>query len=152
MLPEPDDLPVGRLERRVRIGVPPSVQVDLPLPPSAVGAWEHMVLGAAVPEAAVDVDGETNPRERDVDRSPAVAGHLELHPIPQTEAVELATQLDFWLGVAACERRHLRGKRAARPHAVGLEVLVVHLANQGISGADGAEGLRRRAATGTVLS
>ena len=53
------------------------------------------MLWTSVPEAAIDEDRDTLPREDDVGSSPMVGQDRPVHPIPQPEGVERLSKSDF---------------------------------------------------------
>ena len=91
-----------------------SVHLDLVLPPLRVGHRPCSMYRAAVPEASVDKDGEANPNERNVDRPPSVARHRVAHPVAHAATVELASELQFRLGVPRPLARHAQRSVAYR--------------------------------------
>jgi hypothetical protein len=66
MLPSPYDNPSGFLESRRLGDVACAVSFDLSHPVVDVGHWRLRVPIAAVPEAAIQEDGDSSSREGDV--------------------------------------------------------------------------------------
>jgi hypothetical protein len=74
VFPDLDYLPAGllKLVRRLAVALPRSG--ELRTPPLSVVPWKSAVLRAAVPEAAVQIDGDAGPGEDDVGSAPAKGG------------------------------------------------------------------------------
>ena len=66
MLPDPDDQPVVRNERRVVSDVALPVGLELPTPPLRVRLRDVAVFRTTVPEASVNLDGDSRTGEHDV--------------------------------------------------------------------------------------
>jgi hypothetical protein len=72
MFPEAQDNPPGCFESRAGVQISGNVASDLRPPVVGMGLRCHEVLRTTVPEAAVDEDGDTLPREGNVGLSPMV--------------------------------------------------------------------------------
>ena len=66
VLPNAHHCPPGRLESRDLLGIPLAISGDLRSPVVTILIWRFAVKGAAVPEAAVDKDGDLPTDEHDV--------------------------------------------------------------------------------------
>jgi hypothetical protein len=83
VLPDSHDFPVLRPEQAVYFPIAGAVVLDLPPPKRRTGSRPGGVLRAAMPEAAVDEDGDVKPRENKIGFHPASApwfGFLILVP------------------------------------------------------------------------
>lgn len=69
VLPEPQDPPARINQRSIDLAVSLDVPPELRPPVIVVGPWPHPMLGANVPEAAVNQDDEPFDREDDVDHN-----------------------------------------------------------------------------------
>lgn len=103
MFPDSNDLPSLVGEKPVCVFVTILVAFKFPVPPLAVCGMPCAVLGASVPEAAFDEDGDVRSRECDVDLAAAV---------PREQEVARGTQART-LGVPAgvpplVQRRYVR--------------------------------------------
>ncbi len=70
VFPHPDRGPAGVCESAIRVPVPFFVPVDLRGPESGIGHRDGVVIGAAVPEAPVQEDGDLGFGEHEI-RSPS---------------------------------------------------------------------------------
>lgn len=96
------------LQSPVGVGVAPTVRLDLPVPPGGIRVGAYPVIRAAVPEAAIDTDGQFCPREEDVDSLAGESGYCRLNSVPQSSGMKLAAQSDLGLGVCPAEPRKAR--------------------------------------------
>ena len=108
VFPDADDSPAQSLEFGVDPLVAGHVAVDFLVPVGAVGCGSSAVLGAAVPEAAVDEDGDARLDEDDV----GFAGELFAEAVSEASLVEGAAEAQFARGVGAFDTPH--GFRALR--------------------------------------
>lgn len=80
----------------------------------------HPVLGASVPEAAVDEDGETSSGEDDVRPTALIAPGREIDAVPVSARVQELTNRQLGSGVPTPIRLHrLRSARGTGPGASG---------------------------------
>src|SRR6266566_9420859 len=123
MLPDPDDPPPGRGQRRVRRPVPLHVLAQLRRPVPLVDRGITAVLRAGVPEAAVHKDGHPAGGERYVraDLDTFVEHQAEIFAEPVSLAVQRAPQRDLGLGVGAPDGAHV-----GRPARAGGGWVVIH--------------------------
>lgn len=105
MLPDPQHRPTKIAQLPALPGVPLDIRLELVLPPLAVVAGRGSVLGAPVPEAAIDEHRQSSPREAHV-RS---AGQRQVRPEAQATAEQLPPQGHLRSGVPAGHAGHLRG-------------------------------------------
>ena len=118
VLPDADDAPSELLEAGGVGLVAFDVALKLGAPVLGVGARHGGVLGAAVPEASVDEDGDAPGREDDVDFDAAGAGvgggivggggesDVAVFAEAESAAVESAAEGDLGLGVGALVGLH----------------------------------------------
>jgi hypothetical protein len=111
MFPCPDDEPSGLTEAFLRPAVPRDVGVELGPPPVGVRLRGDGVIGAAVPEAAVDEDGDPGTGESNV--GPAGKGP-EVDAVAETTAMQLPAKGEFRLGARRPQRRHEATDRMTR--------------------------------------
>ena len=103
MLPSPDDDPSCLAQTLIRPAVTGDVGVKLGPPPVGVRLGSHGVLGTAVPEAAVDEDGDPSAGEGDV--GPARDGR-HVDAIAETPSMQLAPEGTLGLGPRGPQGRH----------------------------------------------
>lgn len=77
VLPHADGVPAQVREHRLRLSIALNVPRQLGLPIRRVRSRHVRVLGAAVPEAAIDEDGDASTGEGDIHADGATAGHLD---------------------------------------------------------------------------
>jgi hypothetical protein len=90
VLPYAHDLPAGLREKSVGLAIAIARPRDLVAPPISVVFRPRHVFGAAMPEATVDEDGNSETREHDV-CTPPRAGQRRMKTKPQTVTVERAS-------------------------------------------------------------
>lgn len=83
-----------------------SVRVQLLRPPFRVRDRDGLVVGALVPEAAVDEDHNTRAREHDVGSTAEGGLRPVVHSKAAAASVEDAPQLDLGFGVLRALARH----------------------------------------------
>lgn len=90
MLPDPDYGPAGRRESLIRIPVALDIPCEFGSPPGPVGLWQRRVVGARVPEASVNEDGDPSAGESDVSASAAKAVDVNavIDPIAQSASMQ----------------------------------------------------------------
>ena len=103
VLPDPDHVPAGRGQRGVGRPVTLDVAAQLGLPVPDVARGPGAVLGAGMPEAAVDEDRDAPGRERDIGPDSLAVGQIKpvVLPEPVPLAVQGPAQRQFGLGVGA---------------------------------------------------
>ncbi len=101
MLPDTYNRPTELAEYSIRVTVTLDVGLKLRRPPVGIALHRDEVLGAAVPEAAIDEDGNLRSGERDVDRAAGESGHSVANPVPEAPCMEFATQEHFRGGARA---------------------------------------------------
>ncbi len=87
MLPDAHRLPSSLDKTTIGVGISLPVRLDLLTPPGRVLLGPRPVLRTPVPEAAVDEHGETEPRERDVHRTPRIRDAV-VHAKPKAFPVQ----------------------------------------------------------------
>ncbi len=113
MLPDSDADPTGFGEALIGVAVSGSVVGDLAGPERSVGGCDGVVLGTAVPEAAVDENGDAGGGEHHVGGTSEVAQGADRHPVAQTLRMSGRAQGELWLRIASSVGLH------ARPRAGG---------------------------------
>lgn len=108
MLPKSYHCPTELLQVKGRIAVPPLVFLKFGLPPQSVAFGTGAVIGAAMPEASVDKDGHTCPREGDVDRAPWSPGHRPSNTKPEPIGMQQPPEGLLGLRVTPSLRPHPR--------------------------------------------
>jgi hypothetical protein len=92
VLPESQHGPARRRQELFRVVVAESICSELERPPVPVGYRLGPVCGTAVPEAAIDENGELAPGERDVNRAPVVTRHTHEDAETPATLVQLASE------------------------------------------------------------
>jgi hypothetical protein len=64
------------------------------------------MLGAAVPKAAINEYGDTQPGKNEVRSPPEVTDRLAIHVEAQTKRVNGSTQFELWSSVTPSVRLH----------------------------------------------
>ncbi len=105
VLPHVDRQPAMLLEFRVLPAVALTVPSELDSPPLRVVPGYGAVCRAAVPEAAVNEDGDARTSEGEVG-SPGESP--ERHAVAETTAMELVAQSELRSGIPSRHPRHLR--------------------------------------------
>lgn len=95
MLPDPDTQPSCLGEECVNLPVPIDVALELRSPVIRVGLWIRRVIGAAVPEAPIDEDGDTSAPKDEIGSSPDRFQGSSGDPISKALAVEYAAKREF---------------------------------------------------------
>src|SRR6218665_1685507 len=90
--PESQRRPAVGLEPCVRIRVTLTIGLDLLPPEVRVPLRPCGVLGAAMPEAAIDEDGDLAAGESDIGDAARLSQNLVAEPVAQTDAVHLPTE------------------------------------------------------------
>jgi hypothetical protein len=109
VLPEAQHLPAMLLKVSNRSRVALAVLDELLRPPGAVGSRHLAVIGAAVPEAPVDEDGNLLAREGDVDRTTWEVRNWILDPVSASGGMQESAERDLWSGVAPRVSAHPGG-------------------------------------------
>lgn len=101
VLPHTYDVPTATGQRIVGVPVTCDIGVELDCPPGAVGAGGGAVLGAPVPEAAVDEHRHLGRTENHIGASapPGCGGAVET--VAKSESVQPTTQRHLGCGVAS---------------------------------------------------
>lgn len=113
MLPHPEHGPAQRLQALIRVPIACLVGLELPPPPLAVASGLNSVLGASVPEAAVDEDGKAPACEDDVGASPGQARDRVVDAEAAASAVQLASEEEFWRSPCTPLRREAPARALA---------------------------------------
>lgn len=121
MLPNADWQPPGRTEPFVGIAVTPSVGLNLFAPERGVGLRPGRVLGAAMPEAAIDEHCDSGRSEDDVGASTEAGQYRAVDPESETLGVEGATKLNLRPRVSPSRSRHASAGR----ERLGFDLLEV---------------------------
>lgn len=116
VLPDAQHCPARRREQGAHALISLSVHRDLVRPEGGVAGRRAVVIGAAMPEAAINEDGDLRAREEEISRRPDAGFGSRVHPIAEPRRVYEATNSHLWLGVGAPIRAHDRAhRRCARP-------------------------------------
>lgn len=122
MRPEPEHRPAERSQTVVCVHVPSLIRFDLLPPKRRVLLWPCGVLWTAMPEAAINEDGDLSTRERHVGHAPRLLQHFIVDPIAQTESVHLPPQGNFRASPLLPDLRHpaagIRGRGNGATHRV----------------------------------
>ena len=113
VLPGPNDGPACLCKPLVGVAVTPPVALDFLGPPVAVVARPVAVPWTAVPEAAVDEHGDTQPWEHEVGASAEPWQGRSVNEVAQTEGVHRPADRELRRGVALGNPRHAGGDAAA---------------------------------------
>jgi len=103
MLPDVYDIPPENSESFILGPIPPEVAVDLRSPPFPIVLWQHSVLRAAVPKAAVHEDRDLRPRERKI----GMSRELGMDSEPEPSSMQLTAKDELWLRVLPGHPAHL---------------------------------------------
>jgi hypothetical protein len=87
--PDPDNLPPSLGQTHVRIGVAPTIRLDLASPPVGVGLRPGGMFGAAVPEAPIDEDRNACLCENHVGFAAETTERSQVNPESQPAAMKL---------------------------------------------------------------
>jgi hypothetical protein len=116
VLPDSDADPTGFGEALIGVAVSGSVVGDLAGPERSVGGCDGVVLGTAVPEAAVDENGDAGRGEHHVGGASEVAQGPGRHPVAQTSCMSGRAQGELGLRIAPSVGLHARPRaRGGRP-------------------------------------
>jgi len=127
VLPEPEDQPVGLGEDPVRVLVPSDIGLELVFPLSSVHTGAGRMIGASVPEAAVDEHGDPFPRKEKVGSASTEHGEGVVDSVPKAESMNMTSDSHLTGGVSASRALHPEAhfRRAGR----GLHIVLgCHLA------------------------
>ena len=108
VLPDAEDGPSEGGQMSVGLAVSFDVPCKFGRPPRAVVRGCRLVLGASVPEAAVDEHCDLGAGEKDVSTAPGHAWEGMVDAISEPESVEFAAQQQLRFGVACGLARHPR--------------------------------------------
>ena len=101
VLPHTYDRPSLSTQEIVRLAISLHIARELLKPPLTVVGRKVPVLGAPVPEAAVDEDGDLCGSEHDVDAAAGMAGNdRDVQSVPEATTVELLPKGDLGLRVS----------------------------------------------------
>lgn len=106
MLPESRDLPSGLRQALVRVSVASPVRRELLAPPGAIGVWFRAMHWAAVPETAIDEDGDFLFRKHDICPAPRLRDRTHIDSVTHTESVEGRPDSHLRPGVTPTRRAH----------------------------------------------
>lgn len=107
VFPKPQDGPPLFSKPMVSVLVPLDVERDLGAPVLSVCLWRNEVLRAAVPETPVDVYGDFQLGERDVDCPPPVGLERAVGDTkPPAATMKFPPHEHLWLGIARAVRLH----------------------------------------------
>ena len=130
MLPDPYDKPPGRSEQAISLSVAVAIASDLREPVRGVRLRHRAVLGAAVPEAAVEEYRDAGPRERDIgtDRPSTRHRNWEVDAEAKTMTMERGPEPQLGSAVAPAVGRHDAPpiRRHSRPRFATFQCLVRH--------------------------
>lgn len=117
MLPDPDDEPTVRAQRAVDIAVPLSVSSELRSPVTQVRFRCRPVQRTAMPEATIDKNSYSSPREHDV-RAGSATVRLDPEVLPEAQAVAVKPRPQPKLrpGVNAAYGTHVSRPTGHRTH------------------------------------
>jgi hypothetical protein len=119
VLPNAYDAPAGGAKRRIVATVAGDVAIELRAPIRAVGPRRHAVLGAPVPEAPVEKDGQTRGRKDHICSTRHVGCWLAVLEEPKSATMQRRPQGNLGARVAASVALHdnpcLRRARRRRP-------------------------------------
>lgn len=109
VLPDSEDIPIGGLKCFPLLLIPSLISLDLRPPIGGVGFRDVAVLGAAVPEASVNKDGETPGRENDVRSCLAAAAgaNWEIDAKSKPRSMQEGPDLTLGTRVSAAVRTHV---------------------------------------------
>lgn len=105
MFPESQHPPPCVIETQGCLAIALDIATELGKPIVAVAFWVGRVNRAAVPEASVDVDGDTHTGEDDVGAMP-VAERSKVHAIAESSGMEEPPDGQLGLSVAASISAH----------------------------------------------
>jgi hypothetical protein len=125
VLPNPQDRPSCLQQQPVGLAIARLNSPNLPGPPLRVSARNGVVIGAPVPEAAIDEDCQPALGEGNIHRTSAVPRYPELHPEAPTTPEKLSPQRNFRCRIISRKTGHLRRQPAAGAHA--LRLVSIHL-------------------------
>lgn len=114
MLPEAEHDPTCLPKGRRRLDVPLPVSGKLGRPVVRMCRRHDSVVGAPVPEASVEVDGEPRAGEDDVSARAQTRHGREVDPVAMTSTMEFSTDTKFERGVASSVGAHGPGGPWAR--------------------------------------
>jgi hypothetical protein len=107
VLPNAEDMPAGRCERRRRDAVPLNVAIELLGPVRRVVAWVDAMIRAPVPEAAVEEHGYAGASEGDVCAGCcANAFDAIVDAVPAPRTMQCRPKAELRPGVAAAVAAH----------------------------------------------
>jgi hypothetical protein len=145
VLPEAQDLPACICQQGRGLNVPGNISLYFELPPFSVGDWHVRMLRTAVPEAAIDEDGDPESGKSNVNGSARSTGDLHTHPVAKALEVQEASHSHFRRSVPPAQCRHpprhrrRTGWRPASRHARRLRGALI-LAGGADAQLDGAVG------------
>ena len=101
VFPHTDDKPPRLAQANVAVPVPLNVGRELLGPPLTVRFWRRRMNGTAVPEATIDVHGNSSRPEDEISAPSRTLDRRDIDPIPQTSAPNRFAKLKFRRSVSA---------------------------------------------------
>lgn len=112
VLPNPYHGPARISKPSIGVSIALDIGLDFCSPPHGIVLWPRAVLGASMPEASVQEDGNSGDRKGNVHRSPASLDQFAVEPKTQATAMQLRAQRSFTSVVALRGPHHaFRGLR-----------------------------------------
>jgi hypothetical protein len=101
VFPDADDGPATDSQTGVGVPVARDVAPQFLAPPLGVGPRAGTVLGASVPEAAVDEDGDTRPTEDDVRSTAKLGDGAKIDSVSKAPSVQRTAKSQLRSSIAA---------------------------------------------------
>ena len=111
VFPEAQHLPPLGGQADVGVPIAGDVRGQLVAPPRGIGRGLGGMVGARMPEAPVHEHSEAGCGEDDVRPPTGHAGKHMIHPVAESEPVQLASEGELGCGVATALTRHAGGDR-----------------------------------------
>jgi hypothetical protein len=110
VFPQPYDRPAGLAERGVGGSIAFDILLKLRLPVPRIGRWLATVLGARMPEAAVNEHRDSPRRENDVwpNSHPVIQVQPKILPVPVSHGMQRTPKRELRLGVDPPVSLHVR--------------------------------------------
>lgn len=105
MFPEAQHCPSCEFQARVRLAIARDIPLKFGKPVVAIAFRVGGMNRAAVPKAAIYVDGDTGASEHDIGARPT-ANRREVHPVSETSSMNQASDGQLRLGVATSISAH----------------------------------------------
>lgn len=106
VFPEPNNDPSRSPQCQIRLEVSLNIAIDLRIPIGRVGPRTRVVLGAAMPVATVNEDGNFQPCEQNVCGPAKCSYWPSVYAVSETQGVHAAAHLHFRLCSGASVRLH----------------------------------------------